>query len=173
MEQLNITPKTKVLALIEAYPKLEDLLVEKVPAFQKLKNPLLRKTVAKVATLQQAAAVGNLKVEELVNFLRSAIGQNGLNILDNHTHLVSVQPPWYNTDWIVQEIDISEMLEAGEHPANWILSELNKLQHPQIFKLTAPFLPVPLIEKSQSLNFQHWISHNSDTSCVVYFTPTV
>lgn len=53
MNSLIITPKTKVLELIETYPELEDILIEYAPAFKKLKNPLLRKTVAKIATLQQ------------------------------------------------------------------------------------------------------------------------
>jgi len=47
-ELLIITPKTKVLQLIEGYPKLEDILIGYVPAFEKLQNPVLRKTVAKI-----------------------------------------------------------------------------------------------------------------------------
>ena len=61
--ELIITPKTKVLQVIEAYPQLEEVLIGYVPAFVKLKNPILRKTVARIATLQQAAAIGNVKVE--------------------------------------------------------------------------------------------------------------
>ena len=46
--------------IINAYPELENELVNYVPAFEKLKNPLLRHTVAKVATLQQAATIGRV-----------------------------------------------------------------------------------------------------------------
>ena len=42
--KLIITPKTKVLQLIEAYPELEEVLISKVPAFEKLRNPLLKNT---------------------------------------------------------------------------------------------------------------------------------
>ena len=68
--KLIISPKTKVLQLIEAYPQLEDTLIDYVPAFRKLKNPILRNTVAKITTLQQAATIGNVKVEELINLFR-------------------------------------------------------------------------------------------------------
>ena len=51
MNTLIITPKTKVLELIETYPELEDVLIEYAPAFKNLKNPVLRRTVAKIATL--------------------------------------------------------------------------------------------------------------------------
>ena len=79
-EELIITPKTKVLDIIEAYPVLEDVLISYVPAFEKLKNPLLRRTVGKVATLQQAALIGNVSVGDLVNYLREKIGQNEVEI---------------------------------------------------------------------------------------------
>ena len=74
-EKLIITPKTKVLELIETYPQLEDVLIKYVPAFSKLKNPLLRRTVAKIATLQQAASIGNVKTGDLINLLRKEVGQ--------------------------------------------------------------------------------------------------
>ena len=45
--KLRITPKTKVLELIEAYPHLEEVLIKHVPAFSKLKNPLLRENSCK------------------------------------------------------------------------------------------------------------------------------
>ena len=57
MSELIITPKTKVLELVEAYPELEDTLIHYVPAFKQLKNPVLRRTVGRVATLQQAEKV--------------------------------------------------------------------------------------------------------------------
>ncbi|HSM51463.1 MAG TPA: DUF1858 domain-containing protein, partial [Thermoanaerobaculia bacterium] len=70
---LVITPQTKVLALLEAYPRLEEVLIGYVPAFQKLKNPILRRTVAKVATLSQAARIGGIAAPDLVRALRRAL----------------------------------------------------------------------------------------------------
>ena len=58
MTQLIIAPKTKVAELIDAYPQLEGVLIDYVPAFEKLRNPLLRRTVARITTLQQAATIG-------------------------------------------------------------------------------------------------------------------
>ena len=55
---LLIGPETTVGAMIEAYPELESVLVEMAPAFAKLRNPVVRRTVAKVATLEQAARIG-------------------------------------------------------------------------------------------------------------------
>jgi hypothetical protein len=70
-----ILPSTKVAALLDRYPELEDILIGLATPFKKLKNPLLQKGVAKVASLGQAAAVGGMPVSELVNKLRAAVGQ--------------------------------------------------------------------------------------------------
>jgi hypothetical protein len=75
-ENLVISPKTKVGELLDTYPQLESVLLDLSPAFARLKNPILRKTVARIATLQQAAVVGGLKTDELVNRLRKEAGQN-------------------------------------------------------------------------------------------------
>jgi len=76
MEKLLITPKTKIFDLLEVYPDLEETLIAVAPAFRKLKNPALRNTITKVATLTQAALIGGLKVEELIFKLRAEVGQS-------------------------------------------------------------------------------------------------
>jgi len=53
-----ITPDLKIGAFLEAYPELEEVLIAAAPAFAKLRNPLLRQSVARVTTLRQAARVG-------------------------------------------------------------------------------------------------------------------
>ena len=168
MNELIITPKTKVLQLIEAYPQLEETLIGYVPAFEKLKNPILRKTVAKIATLQQAAAIGNVSVEELINKLRNEIGQDLMNQDENATYHKQ-KPGWYNESLIAGELDARAMLAAGEHPVNQVIADLKQLEKGKIYKLTAPFMPAPLIDKASSLNFDHWVNKEGDDTFVIYF----
>jgi hypothetical protein len=166
--KLVITPKTKVLQLIETYPKLEDVLIGYVPVFKKLKNPILRKTVAKIATLQQAASIGNVKVGDLINLLRKEVGQDSLTeSIDNTYNLV--KPDWYNEQIINQEFDIREMLASGEQPVNQVIADLNKMPAGTIYKLIAPFLPVPLIDKATSLQISHWVIKEHYELFIVYF----
>ena len=63
---MQITPETRVGPLLDAHPELEDPLVAFVPAFDKLKNPVLRRTVARFATLEHAARVGGVALPELL-----------------------------------------------------------------------------------------------------------
>ncbi len=170
MEQnkIIISPKTRVLALIEAYPQLEDTLISYVPAFEKLKNPVLRKTVARIATLQQAAVIGNVKVEELINILRKEVGQD-LIAGAAEQELNTVMPSWYDPALVKQETDIRPMLASGEQPVNQVMADLHTLEPGVIYMVTAPFVPAPLIEKAASLNIEHWLKRESDDLFHVFF----
>lgn len=166
--KLIITPKTKVYDLLAAYPELEQLLVDTIPTFSKLKNPVLRNTVAKITTLQQAAPIGNIKTEELINLLRKAVGQENMNDIQD-TGFVTMKPAWFHEDKIVRTFDVREMLEAGEHPVNQVLAEVKALKEGEIYSMIAPFLPAPLIEKAASLNARHWVDQVDDELFYVYF----
>jgi uncharacterized protein (DUF2249 family) len=169
--KLIISPKTKVLQLIEAYPQLEDVLINYVPAFKKLKNPILRKTVAKIATLQQAAIVGNVKVEDLINLLRKEVGQDTVEVA-NEVNYNTKQPDWFDLSKVKSELDVREMLNAGEQPVSQVMSDLNKLKTDEIYKVVAPFVPAPLIDKALSLEIEHWVKKEAEELFIVYFNKT-
>jgi DUF438 domain-containing protein len=58
--------KTKLDELLKTYPFLLDFLAGWSSKFDKLRNPLLRKTVGKLATLDQVAAMGDVRLDDLV-----------------------------------------------------------------------------------------------------------
>jgi hypothetical protein len=167
-DKLVITPKTKVLQLLEAYPQLESVLIGIVPAFKKLRNPVLRKTVAKAASLQQAAAVGGVKTEELINRLRREVGQD-LHAESAGLAFNTAKPKWFDAGRIVRELDARPLLAAGEQPVNQVMADLGAMAPGAIYKLNAPFLPAPLIDKGSSLGLDHWLVKESEESFVVYF----
>lgn len=166
--KLIISPKTKVAQLLDAYPQLEDVLINYAPQFKQLKNPILRKTVAKVATLQQVAVIGNCKLEDLINHLRKNVGQDSVDVSINSNYNFS-KPDWFNPDMVTNSFDLRELLDRGEHPVHQVLADLQKLEENGIYKITAPFLPAPLIDKSISVGFEHYITSESDDLTYVFF----
>ena len=168
MTELIITPKTKVLHLIETYPQLEEVLIQYAPAFKKLKNPALRKTVARIATLQQAAAIGNVKVEDLINHLRKEVGQD-LFAGESGATYTTHKPGWFSQELIETKFDAKEMLASGEQPVNQVIADLNNMNNGKIYKLVAPFLPAPLIDKASSLNLKHWVEKLDNQNFNIYF----
>jgi hypothetical protein len=168
MSGLTITPRTKVSELLEAYPELEQVLIAYLPAFKKLRSPVLRRTVARVTTLQQAATVGNVSVQDLINRLRKEVGQD-LYSGESAPGYATEQPDWYLKERVVSEFDAREMLAAGEQPVNQVMADLNSLDAGAIYKLIAPFVPAPLVDKASSLGLAHWIQRMGDEEFIVYF----
>lgn len=170
MEKLLITPKTKIFDLLEAYPQLEDTLIAIAPPFKKLKNPVLRNTITKVATLTQAAMIGGLKVEELIIKLRTEVGQSTSdNLMAENNNYIIQKPAWFDEDAIAETIDIRTILNTGEQPAYEVISEIRQLGDDQTLKVVAPFIPAPLIDKTVSMNIQHWIMQKSAEEYWIFF----
>lgn len=144
---LAITPETKIGALLDAYPALEDTLVACAPAFARLKNPVLRKTVAKVATLHQAARIGGIGIRELVVRLRKAAGQDASG--DPLPAAVDAAPvaAWLPEGEISQDLDVDRMLDAGDHPLGAVRRWLAGAQPAELIRLRSSFLPQPLIDE--------------------------
>ncbi|WP_320113195.1 DUF1858 domain-containing protein [Draconibacterium orientale] len=170
MERLIITPKTKIFDLLEAYPQLEDILISAAPPFKKLRNPVLRKTVAKITTLSQAATIGGLSVEELINKLRSEVGQQNVDAIGDESGIYfTTKPQWFDENIIAETLDIREMLNAGEQPVHEVMSAIKKLNENEILKVIAPFIPAPLIDKSLSMKYRHWLNKKADEEYWVFF----
>ncbi|HAM11193.1 MAG: hypothetical protein A2X05_13185 [Bacteroidetes bacterium GWE2_41_25] len=170
MEKLIITPKTKIYDLLEAYPQLEEILISSAPEFKKLQNPLLRKTITRITNISQAAIIGNLNVEELVNRLREKVGQSTIDQIDDSGHRYITQcPEWYKKDSVANSIDIREMLNRGEQPVHEVLAAAKKLNENEILEIIAPFIPAPLLDKSIGLEYKHWLDKRSATEYRVYF----
>jgi DUF438 domain-containing protein len=71
--KMELHEKVKINDLLKEYPELLDFLVNKWPTFKKLKNPVLRKTIGKMATINQAAAMAGIDVSTLVTEIAGEI----------------------------------------------------------------------------------------------------
>lgn len=171
MEKLIITPKTKIYDLLEAYPQLEEVLIAAAPEFRKLKNPVLRRTIARVTNIGQAAAVGGLNVEELVNRLRHEAGQEEIGQIDDAGDKYNTtRPEWYSEEEVVESLDIRATLNRGEQPVHEVLSALKRLSHYEVLEVVAPFVPAPLIDKASSLGYRHWLVKKGEGEFSIYFS---
>ena len=168
MTELVITPKTRIAELLDAYPQLEQVLIVYVPAFEKLRNPVLRRTVARVTTLQQAAVLGGVNVEDLINRLRREVGQDHFSG-EAAAAYTTEQPRWFSETRIAAELDARGMLAAGEQPVNQVIADLQALDQGEIYRILAPFMPAPLVDKVSSLGFSHWVTQDDDQEFVIYF----
>lgn len=147
---MNIHARTKLSDLLREYPELEEKIIGMSEPFKNLRNPVLRRTVAKLATLEKIAGVGNLQVSEFVNNLRREVG---LPPLPPEGEVP--ESAWHreDPDWIKAKpyatIDGTEMLDRGEHPLAKVNSILRTMPDNEIVLLKTNFRPVPLIAEME------------------------
>lgn len=167
--KLIITPKCKVGEVLDAYPELEKVLLELSPSFAKLKNPILRKTVARVASLQQAAVVGGIKVEDLVNRLRKEVGQDVFNEnAGEGLYVTNVNPEWFEVSKIKQSFDATPVINSGGSPMSEIVAIAQLLNHGEILELKSPFVPAPIIDLLREKGFRSF-SVEKEHTITTYF----
>lgn len=163
MEKPAITPELKVAALLDHYPELENTLIEMAPEFEKLKNPFLRKTIARVTTLKQASAIAKISAEVMVNQLRLMVGQQlfeGFAGIDDSFE--GNMPEWVLQKEPFETYDASPVIKSGGMPLCRIMNDIDRLQPGQLYLLISPMLPAPLLEKARDKGFKTWSEKKSD-----------
>jgi hypothetical protein len=151
-----ITKDMRVAALLRDYPETEELLIGLAPAFEKLRNPVLRRSVARVATLAQAAAVGRISSATLVNTLRAAVGQEPLDSgpTDDATYF-EAQPEWFDADAVVVVLR-DEELDPTVMPINPLLRVAKELDDGEIAQFVTSHLPAPGIDILRAKGYRTW-----------------
>jgi len=61
------------------------------------------------------------------------------------------------------------MLNRGDQPVHEVLSSIHKLGENEILEIIAPFIPAPLLDKSLSLGYKHWLEMKGSGEYRVYF----
>lgn len=167
--KIEVTPETKVHDLLEAYPELEDVLISIAPPFKKLKNPFLRKTVAKVATVKHISSVGNIPLNELLNKIRTSIGQETQTDSYTDENYFLNQPDWFSADKIALSITEDKVEEKDKMTLVIILKKAREVQEGKIIELITSFLPAPGIDILKSKGYSVWTKKESEDIIKSYF----
>ena len=158
---MEITSHSKLLDVLEAYPELESQIVKIAPPFKNLQNPVLRRTVGRLATLEKIAQIGGMDVNRLVNTLRKAAGQEELNSQPAASLEVIIDRSSSDPDWITGSpqytINGTELLQRGEVPLGTVNELLQKLEPSRYLLLVTNFEPTPILDALQKQN--RWVFH--------------
>ena len=168
-KRIDITPAVTVHNLLQAYPELEDVLIGMAPPFKKLKNPVLRKTVAKVATLKHVASVGGIPLDELIYILRQAVGQTSAPEHYDDEEYFGERPEWFSPDKIVCTIEEGNRSDMNKMALTDMLKEARNVKAGEIIELITTFLPAPGIDIMKSKGYSVWTQRESDKIIKSYF----
>ncbi len=166
---VEISPSTTVHDLLEAYPELEETLIRIAPPFKKLNNPILRKSVAKIATIKNISSVGNVPLNELIHDLREAVGQPVTNDSYEDEDYFSDKPDWFSADKISVSIIEEELEDKDKMTLVTVLQEAKNVKKGEIIELITTFLPAPGIETLKSKGYSVWTLKEKDDLIKSYF----
>jgi hypothetical protein len=167
--QVEIIPSVTVHNLLEAYPELEEVLIGIAPPFKKLKNPMLRKSVAKVATLKHISSVGRVPLDELINTLRKAVGQPISGDSYENDNYFKDQPEWFSTDRISLSINEDKLEDKDKMTLVTILEQAKDVKQGEIIELVTTFLPAPGIDILKSKGYSVWTTKSDGDIIRSYF----
>ncbi len=172
---MKIKKNDRIANIIKEYPHLIDVLVNYNPHFKLLKNPILRRTVAKLATVEKAAQVAGVSLRGLLKVLNEAVGyemsMDELRSIQELKRGPDKPPPEVvnaNEDDVVS-LDVRPFLNKGEEPFGTIMETVKNLKDGQILLLEVLFEPGPLYDVMERKGFLSYTEKVSDEHYKVYF----
>ena len=138
---------TVVADVIAADPGAVERLANLHSAFRKLRNPILRRTMARLVTLGDAARIAGLPVETVV---AAANGEAVAAVPDEAGESASSEvepaPPWMATldREAATRLDVRPMFDRGEPPLGEIMRAAATIADGGTLIVEAPFDPAPL-----------------------------
>ncbi len=170
---------------------LVDVFVQAAPHFSKLKNRAMRRVMARLITVEQAARTAGIPPGELVRKLNSALGfaaeaeasraagdGNGSGAgdaggarapHDGVGDAAGSSSPTHPADAPVREIDVREDLRSGNEPFSKIMAAVAALGDGEVLRLRATFEPVPLFTVLGKRGFVHESEEHGDDDWSVWF----
>ena len=154
---MAITPETKIGDFLAAHPDQQEALIARVPEFARLRNPVLRRTVAKLATVDHAARMAGLPTAELVRFLRELAGEaTETAAADAPVAVKEPRPDWARPAAVRSTLNADVLLAEGGHPLARVRRALLTLAPGETMQLLSPFRPEPLLDQFRQEGVPCW-----------------
>jgi hypothetical protein len=159
---LEITPSTTVYDLLSQHPDL-------AAPFKKLRNPALKNSIARIATLKHIASVGNIPLNELIDSIRDEVGQpEGKEAFEDEEYF-GPEPDWFSEDRISISLVEGEVGDKDEMTIVAVLREAANLEEGGIIELITTFLPAPGIDTMKAKGYSAWTTKSEGDTIRTYF----
>ena len=168
---MKINRETKISDLIKYNPDAIDTIATINKHFKKLKNPLLRKMLAPRVSISDAAKIGGVDVDILLDRL-SSIGFQ-IEKQEEKTSADKNISKKTNDAFEGKELvllDAREDLDRGIDPFNSIMQAIKKLKPDQALKIINTFEPLPLIKILSEKGYDFKVERTDDGLVYTYFT---
>ncbi len=158
-EREPILASWKISEVLKKHPELLDELVGLSPAFEKLRNPVMRRVQSRLVTVAQAAGIAGLDPAQVTRRLNQAAGITPPESTDaaiTATDAPAKQPAWVDTASIATELDVRPLMARGEEPFKAIMSAAREVPAGAALRLIVGFEPLPLYDALAKQGFSRW-----------------
>jgi hypothetical protein len=140
-----ITPSTRISAILKNCPQALEAIISISPAFEKLRNPVLRKLLAGRVTIKDAAKIGKCSAQKFFNVLLPlGLRFEGFGEEAKGDKLIYSSFPDERKKTAIR-MDVRMDLAAGLDPLNKIIEALNRLKETELLCIVNTFEPLPLL----------------------------
>jgi TusA-related sulfurtransferase len=153
-----ITAGDTVSDVLARSESLVDVFVRHAPHFAKLRNRAMRRIMARLVTVEQAARTANVSPERLVHDLNEALGiSDPADVVQRvpETSTASADLARHPDNANVVELDVREDLRAGREPFSKIMLAVAQLGADDVLRLRTIFEPAPLFGVLAKRGFAH------------------
>jgi uncharacterized protein (DUF2249 family) len=163
----------RVAAVLAQDERLLDVFVAASPAFEKLRSSAMRKTMARLVTVEQAARIAGIDAGSLVARLNAVLDGGAPPVSSSEPSREALPPiPAALTalaaDRIV-DLDVREDLRAGKEPFRRILDAARALPVGNVLRVRAIFEPAPLYPVLAKQGLGHATERLADDDWRVWF----
>lgn len=168
---MHINENTKISKIISNTPASIDAIVSLSKHFEKLRIPILRKTLASRVTIKQAAKIGGVSVNDFfeklspLGFTYDLASNDNLNLKQNEVNMQVSQLFHEN----VQDLDVRGLLKQNIDPFNVIMEALEKLPEGNALNIINTFEPIPLINILSKKGYSHYTVQKDKLLTYTYF----
>jgi uncharacterized protein (DUF2249 family) len=170
MEEALITRHTRLSHLFRHYPALLEVMMAQSPHFERLRNPLLRRALTPVTSIEQAARIAGLDIEQLVETLCRAVGQR--SPVDEPGELLELsdgdRPGWLGAP-LAAVLDVREQQQRGEPVLRPILDLARTVPLGSQWVLLNTFDPLPLYAVLRKQGFVGWTTQRGEDDWEIHF----
>ncbi|GIV95961.1 MAG: hypothetical protein KatS3mg057_0618 [Herpetosiphonaceae bacterium] len=166
-----ITATMSVAEVLARYPQTLDVFTGHHSAFNRLRNPMLRRTFARLVTVQQAAAIAGVDAEALLAALNTAIKSEAPGTLHPPAPTIArPRQPDPEPDWLqIAGVEVSLDVREQNTPLASIMRAVREVKPGEIFMLRNTFEPLPLYELLGGRGFAHWARQLGDQDWQIFF----
>jgi uncharacterized protein (DUF2249 family) len=171
-----VAASDRVSEVLSRDTSLVEVFVRAAPQLAKLRNPAMRRVMARLVTIEQVARMAGVSCDTLLNDLNASLGIApaaspiaSAPPSDERTAGPTIGSAARPTGATEVTLDVRDDLRAGREPFSTIMAAIAKLPAGDVLHLRTIFEPLPLYTVLEKRGFAHETQAHADDDWSVWF----